>query len=71
MMNTVVERISRYMASTSATYRQSYVGKRVVFTTYEGKRIEGKITGWAQWYPVATFADGTWARLDTRIEILP
>ena len=52
------------------------VGRRAIFTTYEGERIEGIVeaplsgpcsTGY---YPIVRFADGRWARLDSQIEIV-
>ena len=52
------------------------VGRRAIFTTYEGERVEGVVeaplTGPAATgrFPIVRFADGRWARLDSRIEIV-
>lgn len=48
-------------------------GREAVFTTYEGERVIGTVeapTRWSSGYPIVTFADGTWARLDTLIEVV-
>lgn len=59
------------MATTSAQYRNVWVGLKVLHTTESGKRVKGTITGWAGPHPVASFPDGTWARLGLKIEVVP
>lgn len=56
--------ISRSKASKSQQYRASWIGKKAFWLSYEGDEILGTITHWDRWYPVVTFADGTWGRLD-------
>jgi hypothetical protein len=52
------------------------VGRRAIFTTYEGERMEGTVepplTGPCSTgrFPIVRFADGRWARLDSLIEIV-
>jgi len=62
--------ISTAKASKSAQYRQRWIGTQVIYTTWEGDKIQGTITGWAQYFPIATFSDGTWARLDSQVEVV-
>jgi hypothetical protein len=69
-MNTRITTISTYKASKSAKYRDEWIGTQVVFTTWDGQKIQGIINGWAQYHPVATFNDGTWARLDSQVEVI-
>ena len=69
-MNTRSTLISTAKASKSEQYRNSWIGTEVIYTTWEGDKIQGTITGWAQYHPIATFADGTWARLDSQVEVL-
>ena len=56
--------ISTNKASKSKQYCDSWIGTKAFWTSYEGDEILGTITHWHQWYPVVTFDDGTWARLD-------
>ena len=70
-MRTHMERISAYMAATSAEYRNAWVGLKVVYTTDTGKRLKGTIAGWSNNLPVATFANGKVARLKPFIEVVP
>ena len=70
-MSTHVEHISRRMATTSPQYRNVWVGMKVLHTKESGRRVEGTITGWAGPHPVATFPDGSWARLGLKIEVVP
>lgn len=69
-MGTQIEHISRRMATTSPQYRNAWVGLKVLHTTESGKRVEGTIMGWSKSHPVATFPDGTWARLGLKIEVV-
>lgn len=69
-MNTRHTTISTAKASKSAEYRQRWIGTQVIYTTWEGDKIQGTITGWAQYHPIATFSDGTWARLDSQVEVI-
>jgi hypothetical protein len=52
------------------------VGRRAIFTTYEGERLEGVVeaplTGpcSTDYFPIVRFADGRWARLDSQIAIV-
>ena len=63
-------RISTAKASKSAEYRNSWLGTEVIYTTWEGDKLQGTITRWAQYHPIATFSDGTWARLDDVVEVV-
>jgi len=53
-----------------AAYTDQWIGTRVIFTGWNGERHEGVISRFDGNYPVATFADGRWARLDRTIEIV-
>jgi hypothetical protein len=70
MNSTTITTISTAKASKSAQYRQGWIGTQVMFTTWEGQKIQGTITRWAQYHPIATFSDGTWARLDSQVEVV-
>ena len=60
----------RKVAEMGKAYTDTWLGTQVVFTTWEGDRRVGTITRWADLYPVATFTDGTWARLDLTLEVV-
>lgn len=59
----------RKWANLGPAYEAEWIGLSVVFTTSEGERRVGTIARWDAGYPVAEFADGTWARLDFTIEV--
>ena len=61
--------ISTAKASKSKTYRDSWIGTKAFYTTYEGDEILGTITHWQQYFPVVTFNDGTWGRLDSTFRV--
>jgi hypothetical protein len=65
-------RVSRNkIATVGSDYTSQWIGVSAVFTDHEGARIVGTITGFADhFYPVVTFADGTWARLGTAVEVV-
>jgi hypothetical protein len=69
-MNTRFTTISTAKASKSVEYQKQWIGTRVVFTTWEGDRIPGTITGFDQIFAIATLDDGTWARLDPEVEVI-
>jgi hypothetical protein len=70
-MNTRHTTISRAkVAQVGKAYTDTWLGTQVVFTAYDGTRTVGTITRWDDFYPVATFADGTWARLDSALEVV-
>lgn len=50
-------------------YMQTWVGTRAVYTTWDGERRIGTITHWRDGWPCITFAEGTWARLTSHIEV--
>ena len=58
------------VAQVGKAYTDTWLGTQVVFTSYEGDRTVGTITRWDDLYPVATFADGTWARLSLDLEVV-
>lgn len=62
----------RLAAENSDTYRQTWIGKQAVFTSWDGTRTVGTITRFTPngMYPCVTFPDGTWARLDREVEIV-
>lgn len=62
--------ISTAKASKSAQYRESWIGTKAFWCTDEGDEVLGTITHWAQYFPVVTFNDGTWARLDSTFFVL-
>lgn len=68
-MSTKFVTISTAKASKSAEYRESWIGKKAFFETYEGDEILGTITHWHQYFPVVTFEDGTWGRLDSTFRV--
>lgn len=69
-MRTRFARISqRKLAFQGAAYEATWIGTPAVFTTWEGERRVGTITRWSAGYPVAEFPDGTWARLDSTVEV--
>ncbi len=52
---------------------EAIVGRRAIYTTWEGERLEGVIeapTSLSGGYPVIRFADGRWGRCDQRVEIV-
>jgi hypothetical protein len=69
-MNTRFTTISPSKAGNCAQYQSRWLGTQVIYTTWDGECIQGTITGFRQWFAIATFADGTWAQLDTRIEVV-
>ena len=69
-MSTRFTTISRSKAGNSSEYQARWLGTQVIYTTWDGERIQGTITGFKQWFAVATFADGTWARLDQQVEVV-
>ena len=50
--------------------REFFLGRRAVFTTYEGTDLIGTITRFDGLYPVVTFPDGRWARLDSTVRLV-
>lgn len=62
--------------SQSAHYRdttKALVGRRAIYTTYEGERMEGVIEAGSQvsgWRPIIRFADGRWGRTGDRVEVV-
>jgi hypothetical protein len=60
----------RKVAQMGKAYTDTWIGTQVVFTSYDGDRTVGTITRWDDLYPVATFADGTWARLGLDVEVV-
>ena len=70
-MNTRHTTVSRAkVAQVGKAYTDTWLGTQVVFTAYDGTRTVGTITRWDDLYPVATFADGTWARLSLDLEVV-
>jgi hypothetical protein len=72
-MRTRWTRISQAKAATMGkAYTDKWLGAKVVFTSYEGERIVGEITKWdaSGLFPIASFADGSWARLDSSVEVV-
>ena len=69
-MNTHFTTISMSKAGNSSEYTERWIDTKIIFTTYEGDRIQGVITHFDQWFAVARFADGTWARLDPQVEVV-
>jgi hypothetical protein len=70
-MNTRQTTISRRkVAQMGKAYTDTWLGTQVVFTSYEGDRTVGTITRWDDLYPVATFTDGSWARLGLDVEVV-
>ena len=63
---------SKLAQEDGSIYAQTWIGLSAVFTTWEGERLVGTITHWSQdgMFPCVTFDDGTWARLDRRMEIV-
>ncbi len=64
---------SRKKAFMGAEYTDTFIGMRAVFTTWEGERLVGTITHFdsqGQGFPVVTFPNGRWARLDSQIELV-
>lgn len=52
---------------------EAIVGRRAIYTTWEGERIEGVIeapTRMSSGLPIIRFADGRWGRCDQRVEIV-
>jgi hypothetical protein len=60
----------RKVAQVGKAYTDTWLGTQVVFTSYEGDRTVGTITRWDDLYPVATFPNGSWARLDLSVEVV-
>jgi len=70
-MRTRWTRISQSKAATMGkAYTDKWLGVQIVFTTWEGERFVGEITKWDGLFPVASFADGSWARLDSAVEVV-
>ena len=71
-MNTRWTRISHNKIATQGpAYTDQWIGVQAVFTTWEGDRLVGTITGFQDtFYPVITFSNGKWARLDTAVEVV-
>lgn len=62
--------ISTAKASHSAEYCESWIGKKAIYRTHEGEELVGTISRWMQFFPVVTFADGSWGRLDQRFQVI-
>lgn len=56
-------------AEEGAAYTDQFLGLRIVFTSWTGKRHTGMITRFEGLYPVATLDCGGWVRLDSVVEL--
>lgn len=61
---------ARKLAFQGRDYEAEWIGTDVVYTTFEGDRLEGTIARFSGGYPVAVFPDGRWVRLDLTIEVV-
>lgn len=62
---------ARKFAYLGEKYTAQWIGTAIVYTDADGGTHEGTITSFDRnGYPVATFTDGRWARLDLTIEIV-
>jgi len=50
--------------------RPWWIGRKAIFTTWEGQEMVGTIDGFHQGYPRVVFPDGRWARLDRVVTLV-